>query len=479
MSAAPEQMFVPDLKQAERFLALLSDDEAFTFQTFDDSKQKRKLLARIMHGTLDDHRDTLLRLNAEGAGVFVTVNETNLKGREAGDIVEVRAVFADLDGAPIEPVCACTLQAHLIVESSPGKWHAHWLVHGLALKQFEAVQRAIAARFNSDAAVNDLPRVMRLPGFFHKKGEPFMTHIIQENATQPYSAEQILAEFPPTSGPEDNRLPESTASQRVRDGAVPEGQRHNDLKSWLVSKRKQGLDGEELAYLVERKAPELWADAQREGMREAVDLLKWVERKISPEPDAGEFGQLTRIVLDRFSVVWKLEVRGKVVQLETPQLDTYRSLRRAVMEQLGEVLPNLAPIRWNAILAELMAAKVTEVEEDDLTTAGLTWTHTLGFLTNHAEARDKDELLLGRPWTDTEKGRTFFVSADLMRSLRQRHNFIEPKAVCMLLRDHGGRATTMKLKGKTVRVWWLPKELVDEARQKEDFGPVSMAGGDF
>jgi hypothetical protein len=38
------------------------------------------------------------RLNAGGAGVYVTVNQTNGKGRKATDIVRVRALFVDLDG---------------------------------------------------------------------------------------------------------------------------------------------------------------------------------------------------------------------------------------------------------------------------------------------------------------------------------------------------------------------------------------------
>jgi putative DNA primase/helicase len=194
MSAAP------DLLQAERFLTLLAEDELVTFQTFDDSKLKRRELARILHGTLAEHGAELLRLNTAGAGVFFTVNETNLKGREATDIIRVRALFADLDGAPLESVLACGLEPHVIIESSPGRWHAYWLVRGLALSQFTDVQKAIIAKFNSDVKVHDLSRVMRLPGFFHKKGAPFLTHIVSENATLPYSAEQILAEFPPAGG---------------------------------------------------------------------------------------------------------------------------------------------------------------------------------------------------------------------------------------------------------------------------------------
>lgn len=91
----------PDRTQAKAFLAALDPAGArFTFQTFDD-RCKNPTLARILHGTLAQHWNTLAQLNAQGAGVYVTVNETNLRGRKASDIVRVRCLFLDLDGAPL------------------------------------------------------------------------------------------------------------------------------------------------------------------------------------------------------------------------------------------------------------------------------------------------------------------------------------------------------------------------------------------
>ena len=49
----------------------------------------------------------------------------------------------------------------------------------LPLDQFESVQKTLIARFDGDPAVHDLPRVMRLPGFYHHKHEPFLVRIIQ------------------------------------------------------------------------------------------------------------------------------------------------------------------------------------------------------------------------------------------------------------------------------------------------------------
>ena len=96
--------------QARQFLTRL-DPEAttFTLQTFDDTPAKRRQLARVVHGDFDRLADTLAGLQQWRAGIFVTINATDGKGRQAHNIERVRAVFVDLDGAPLAPV----LEAHL------------------------------------------------------------------------------------------------------------------------------------------------------------------------------------------------------------------------------------------------------------------------------------------------------------------------------------------------------------------------------
>lgn len=147
---------------ASRFLAALDGEEAaFTFQTFDDNAERKdKRLARVRHGNFEAHRRELDELNAMGAGVFVTVNKTDGKGRKTGNILRVRAVFVDLDGAPLDPVMRSTPTPHIVIESSPGRWHAYWRIADVKNEQFRDLQKALAARFNGDQAVNDLPRVI-------------------------------------------------------------------------------------------------------------------------------------------------------------------------------------------------------------------------------------------------------------------------------------------------------------------------------
>jgi putative DNA primase/helicase len=97
---------LPNLDQSQNFLECLDcNATTWTFQTFDDNAERKdKSLARIFNGTLDEHAAELTRLQQRGAGVFVTVNETDGKGRKRENIAKVRAFFLDLDGAPLEPV---------------------------------------------------------------------------------------------------------------------------------------------------------------------------------------------------------------------------------------------------------------------------------------------------------------------------------------------------------------------------------------
>src|SRR6266851_3706058 len=111
-----------DLKEAAEFLELLGEGP-YTFQTFDDNPDRKDgRLARILHGRLEEHANKLCDLNRRGAGVFVALNKTDGKGRQRENIIAVRANSLDLDGSPLAPVRR-GLRPHIIVESSPGKYH--------------------------------------------------------------------------------------------------------------------------------------------------------------------------------------------------------------------------------------------------------------------------------------------------------------------------------------------------------------------
>ncbi len=183
----------------QRFLDILAGGKGVTFQTFSDRDELRVTKpngdsydpnARWRHGTLKELEPYLKHMNAKGAGVHAMVNKGDSRGRAAKNVIEVRALFIDTDGVPLP--AHIPLKPHLMVQSSPGKYHLYWKVDGLELSSFSTLQQALAEHYGTDPAVHDLARVMRLPGFYHRKGEPVMVQLLEAHDHPPYRPADIF-----------------------------------------------------------------------------------------------------------------------------------------------------------------------------------------------------------------------------------------------------------------------------------------------
>ena len=220
----PETLLAEE--QPQRFLSLLDPSaNGFTFQTFDDDRvRKNPGLTRIIQSP-PPARDELRKLNEQGAGIFVTVNETDGNGRRSENIKRVRAIWQEDDDAfdgcfPLDP--------SIVVESSPGKYHRYWLVaddwpadeQGRA--DFAAVMERMVASYGCDKNAKDISRVLRVPGFLHRKThEPHLVQIGEAGGRR-YSRAQIVAAFPPVEKqtkihPLRTREPRDDDEARLRD----------------------------------------------------------------------------------------------------------------------------------------------------------------------------------------------------------------------------------------------------------------------
>jgi len=165
----------PALREAERFFELIAEGEEITFQWFGEGGAN--IRPGICHGHFDDCADRLAELNSRGAGIFWMVNAGDGKGRSAENVNRVRALFVDLDGAPLEPVLKSKAQPHIITETSKGHYHAYWNVD-IPVSKFSELQKRLAGKLGGDPVVHDLCRVLRVPGFYNLKGEPFLCKIL-------------------------------------------------------------------------------------------------------------------------------------------------------------------------------------------------------------------------------------------------------------------------------------------------------------
>ena len=229
----------PVKEYAKKFLTLL-DSEApyFTFQTFDDNKKRKSSsLIRVFHGSLDEHWHELVELNGKGAGIFVTVNKTDLRGRKEKNIIGVRAIFQDDDESfqgtyPLPP--------SIQVQSSPGKFQRYWLCSDVSFEQFKDLQERLIESYGCDKNVKDLTRVFRLPGFFHRKDpdHPYLVRMVEPSPGIVYGAEELIKAF---------RRKTDLSQFWVKDLDAAEVA-SNDKVVRLKSPSQQPLDAEGIVY---------------------------------------------------------------------------------------------------------------------------------------------------------------------------------------------------------------------------------------
>jgi hypothetical protein len=200
----------PDLSEVARYVELLtgSPSTAMTWQVFDDDPQRRDpARAAIVHGTATEVSYRLASANRDGCGVFATVAETDLRGRKTANVRRVRALYIDTDGFVPS---AYHLKPSFVVRSFAGV-HAYWcLTDNLPLHDFRDGQKRLIAHYRSDPKICNLDRVMRVPGFWHRKGEPFAIAITYRSDCR-YTAAEVLADLPQLAKPTAPKLPRKTS----------------------------------------------------------------------------------------------------------------------------------------------------------------------------------------------------------------------------------------------------------------------------
>ena len=167
------------------FLALDGLDNNYEWRAI-RSKDVRRLT-----GTPTEVFDSLEDLNQAGYDIFVTINETDGKDIKGANVTRVRALFADFDGSPLSNLDRIPLKPSFTVNTSPGKHHAYWLIDDCPLDEFKPMQQKLAQILDSDPAVCDLGRIMRVPGFYHLKGDPFMVTIDCPEQVKRYSFREM------------------------------------------------------------------------------------------------------------------------------------------------------------------------------------------------------------------------------------------------------------------------------------------------
>jgi len=160
--------------------------------------------------------------------------------------------------------------------------------------------------------------------------------------------------------------------------------------------------------------------------------------------------------------VWFVDVNGEPLELDTEGLLNQPAFQKACMEQLNSMPRTLSKQAWEIRISGLMnEMKANESAIIDVaieaSTSGQFYDYLEEFCAHMQKAKDKEEILLKRPWTDDETSLTFFRLKDFEAYLK-RNKFFEykPYKIAQRLRDMGGESKLLKIKGRPVRVWQIP-----------------------
>jgi hypothetical protein len=203
-----------NFEAAKLFLEILDPvAESFHFQTFDDviDGQKRRKDSRLVCEKAEgfDHlMPELVSLNNRGAGIYVTINETDGKGRKAENIIRARAIWGDFDkGFPERFPLPPSLIVKTSLVNGVQKGQALWLVDErtpLSAEEHLGMIQRIVRDYGGDPGAALYNQVLRLPGFYHVKNAAAPQQVTFETeatdadgGTRQYRRSELMLAFPP------------------------------------------------------------------------------------------------------------------------------------------------------------------------------------------------------------------------------------------------------------------------------------------
>jgi len=156
---------------------------------------------------------------------------------------------------------------------------------------------------------------------------------------------------------------------------------------------------------------------------------------------------------------WLLNVDGRRVRLEsTDDLINQPKFVRLCVEILNVLPQRVTRSVWDAIVRGLLE-KVEEIAApSDAGTPGQFAFLVEKFLSDTVPARNREELLLGRPWQNPDTGFVYFRSIDLLEFLDRHKMRINARQAWVYLREAGAHDRPFNVKHRCVRCWGVRKE---------------------
>lgn len=179
-------------------------------------------------------------------GIYYVVNSG---GERDSEITQYNAFFVENDKLPIQQQHAlldnCQLLPSIRVETLKSV-HAYWLIEGECTEtEWRDIQSRLIENFNSDKAIHNPSRVMRLPFFNHVSfdGEKLLykrVELTEFEPTRRYTVQEMQSAF---SEKRNTNLSQSyvSANYESKQSIIPDTERNTTLASLAGSMRRRGM----------------------------------------------------------------------------------------------------------------------------------------------------------------------------------------------------------------------------------------------
>ena len=175
---------------------------------------------------------------------------------------------------------------------------------------------------------------------------------------------------------------------------------------------------------------------------------------------------------------WFVMIEGSNREVEINEvcdLTNYRKFSDQCAKQLDRFFPPMKQDAWAAMLQAKERDLKIEEPPADTTPQGEFHELLENFLVDRWRGQSREDLLRGKPWEDTEHSRHFFRMGDVHKHVvRMGMKHATRKHCEKWIRRLGGEPALTTIKGKSMRLWWVPSSAV-QATPRLDVPPIPKA----
>lgn len=156
---------------------------------------------------------------------------------------------------------------------------------------------------------------------------------------------------------------------------------------------------------------------------------------------------------------WVFRLHGQNMDVTIDMISSQAKFLREYLKKFRRVVLPIDENRWMVAINNILDQAENIDMAEDAGPEGQLWIHLENFCCGKVQARNKDELILGKPWNDKEDEeklgpRIYFRSPDFLKYLdTQRFKHFKERQIYAILRRNGARHHKFMIKNKCVSCW--------------------------